>query len=233
MKSKPNFHILHLDLSDQHLKKLADGKGILLNGGMIGEGGHPIHLSTKQKNAILRKTSKGKKHTLKFDPDEYHQNIELQEGGALWKHVGKFFKNAGRKIGEFYKEHLKDSVGPSIKNIVKTATEKVVPLALSGLTSTISPEFTPLVAPLYQKIGEKAGESLTKKIGKSTGLYETGSGIMVPINHTSQKPPPSVKDLTGHGLFLSSSSGNGLYLKSGAGFRVRKHPDPRMNPLIR
>jgi hypothetical protein len=231
MKSK--YHILHVNLSDQHLKKLADGKGILLNGGMLSEqGGHPIHLSTKQKNAILRKTSKGKKHTLKFDPDEYHQNIELQEGGALWKHVGKFFKNAGKKIGQFYRENLKEPVGSKLKEAVRVGVEKVIPMALSGLTGLVSPETVPLVEPLLQKVGEKVAPKITKFVGDKTGLYE-GGGIMVSTNHPSQNPPASVKDLTGNGLFLSSSSGSGLYLKSGAGFRVRKHPDYRQNPLIR
>jgi hypothetical protein len=227
------FNIVHLKLDDKHLRKLADGKGILLNNQMIGEGGHPIHLSTKQKNAILRKTAKGKKHTLKFEPDEYHQNIELQEGGALFKHINRFIKNAGKKIGEFYKEHLKQPVGSKIKEGIKAGVEKVIPMALSGLTGLVSPETVPLVAPLFEKVGEKVAPKITKFVGDKTGLYE-GSGIMVHPNHPAMTPPPSVRDLTGNGLFLSSSSGSGLYLKGqGAGFKVQKHPNPRMNPLIR
>lgn len=228
------FHIVHLSLDDKHLRKLADGKGILLNGGMLSEQGHPIHLSLKQKNAIYRKVAKGKKHTLKFDPDEYHQNIELQtDGGALFKHLGKFFKTAGKKIGEFYKEHLKEPVGSKIKEGIKAGVEKVIPMALSGITGIVSPETVPLVQPLFEKIGEKVAPKITKFVGEKTGLYE-GSGIMVHPNHPAMSPPPSVRDLTGNGMFLSSSSGSGLYLRGqGAGFKVRQHPNPRLNPLVR
>jgi hypothetical protein len=232
MKSK-KFHILHVNLDDKHLRKLADGKGILLNGGMLSDQGHPIHISTKQKNALHRKIAKEKKHTLKFDPDEYHANIELQEGGALFKHINRFIRNAGKKIGEFYKEHLKQPVGSKIKEGIKAGVEKVIPMALSGLTGLVSPETVPLVQPLFEKVGEKVAPKITKFVGDKTGLYE-GSGIMILPTHPSQNPPPSVKDLTGNGLFLASSSGSGLYLKGGSSsFKVRRHPNPRFTPLVR
>jgi hypothetical protein len=235
MKSK-HFHIVHINLDDKHLRKLADGKGIMLNGGMLSDQGHPIHLSTKQKNAIHKKVSKGKKHTLKFDPDEYHANIELQEGGALFKHLNRFIRNAGKKIAEFYRENLREPVGSKIKDVVKTTAEKIIPMALSGITGLVSPETVPLINPLLEKVGEKVAPKITKFVGDKTGLYETGSGIMVLPDHPSQNPPASVRDLTGRGLFLSGSGqdGKGLYLRGeGASFKIRKHPNPRFNPLVR
>lgn len=232
---KKQYHIVKIDLKDAHLRKLADGKGLMLSGGMLSENGHPIHISTKQKNAIIRKHGKGKKHILKFSPDEYHENIELQEGGALFKHIGRFIKNAGKKIGEIYREHIRPTLGPALKEGVKKTIEKVIPKALTGLTGIVAPEFAPAVAPLYEKIGEKASQPITDYIGEKTGAYGlrlAGSGIMIPPSEIpkAQVAPDQVSK-GGKGLIMGK--GSGLYLHSrGAGFPARKVSDYRLHPKV-
>jgi hypothetical protein len=231
---KKQYHIVKIDLKDSHLRSLADGKGLMLSGGMISENGHPIYLSAKQKNAIARKHAKGKKHTLKFDPDEYHQNIELQEGGALFKHIGRFIKNAGKKIGELYREHIRPTLGPALKEGVKKTIEKVIPKALTGITGVVAPEFAPAVAPLYEKIGEKASQPITDYIGAKTGAYglALGGGIMIPPDKIpkAQVAPDVVSG--GKGLIMGKG-GNGLYMHGrGVGFPNRSVRDYRMHPKV-
>lgn len=233
--TKKQYHILNIDLNDSHLRKLADGKGLMLSGGMISEKGHPIHLSSRQKSAITRKHAKGKKHILKFSPDEYHQNIELQEGGALFRHIGKFIKNAGKKIGELYREHIRPTLGPALKEGVKKTIESVVPKALTGLTGLVAPELAPAVAPLYQKIGEKVSQPITDYVGDKTGAYglrlTSGEGIMIPpaAIPKAQVAPDNVSG--GKGLIMGK--GSGLYMHSkGSGFPARSVKDYRMHPHI-
>lgn len=234
---KKQYHILNIDLKDSHLRKLSDGKGLVLSGGMITEKGHPIHVSTKQMNAIKRKHSQGKRHILKFSPDEYHQNIEIQEGGALWKHFGRFIKNGAKKIGELYRDHIKPTLGPALKEGVRKTVESVVPKVLTGLTTMVAPEFAPVVAPLYDKIGQKASEPITDYIGKTTKAYglENRSGfnsVMIPAQDTPKaQVAPDFAPNRGSGLIMSS--GSGLYLKgAGSTFPQKSVRDYRLNPPI-
>lgn len=146
---------IHLD-PVKH-KRLLKGHTVQLSKAYLSGGaGSPVDivLSDRKQKAIAKARRLGKGYRLSLDPME-------MEGEGL-RDFFKTIKKGAKKVGQFYKKHLKEDVGPLLKKGVKTALDAGV-VALSAA----QPELAPALGVLNEKLGDK----VVKAIGDTTGAY--------------------------------------------------------------
>lgn len=188
---------MKLKLSDPQLKKLAMGEGVVVKPSHVCESsGHPIMMHKRTINTIVAKHNKGKSHILKLSPAEMKLNkIEIVEGGRIrWGHLGRIVGKATKKALEYYREHIRPEIGPTLRKLVTDTTTKVLPkIATAAVTALGGPTIGALADPFINNVAEEYSEPIADKVSKLTGAYglpptKVTYGKTLPAGHQQLKP---------------------------------------------
>lgn len=166
----------NLKLTDAQLRKLSMGQGITIKKSMLVGEGYPIHMSDAMHKKIEKVHKGGKCCILKMGPAELEGNgVEMLEGGRItWRGIGRTLRKGAKAAAKFYKENIKDEVGPGLRRLVKKGVEQGLPAVADALVSlTGNPELAMMVDPVVRRFAQKASEPVANFISKKTGAFGT------------------------------------------------------------
>lgn len=161
-----------IPMTDAQMRKLAKGQGVRINP-KSGCTAYDVWCTGDKCRRMERMMTKGKGFTLKLSPEEMDENIEMEGGRINWKKIGKTLRSTAAAVGKFYREKIRPTVGPKIKEAVKKAIEEGIPLAGEYLGAvTGQPEIVAAAkSGPVRRFAKKTAEKGTEKIGKLTGAF--------------------------------------------------------------
>ena len=88
------YHAVPVELSQQHIKKLAEGQSVKLSHENLSGDAHTIHLTTSQARRYMKALNSNKSLTLKFSARQLKHNMKqsAQTGSGLWDSLRDFAK---------------------------------------------------------------------------------------------------------------------------------------------
>ena len=178
-------------LTDAQLRKLVSGQGIMIKKECMGCGDmymlHPMKI-----RRMMTAMKKGKGMRLTFSPDEMAANeIEIEGGRINFGRIGRAIRKGAAKVGELYREYVRPTVGPALKQLVEKGISKGATKAVeAGLTAVGAPELAAIAGPEIQRGIEKyVTQPASEFIQKKTGAY----GIKKSMPKKKKNPKPSPK----------------------------------------
>lgn len=175
--------IAHIQLSDQHLVKLAKGKGIFVKKEMMMDKDAPIHVAESKLRKMMKNHSKGMKFTLKLSPEELMENgVEMEGGRINWRHLGRSvlsgIKKAAQVTAKVYREHVRPHISEGLKTAVSKGLEN---LGVAGVDAALTAVGAPELAAIAQNkirngVRHYVSEPATEAIRKSTGAFGIKKG---------------------------------------------------------
>lgn len=162
---------IKLPLTDTQLRKLAKGQGVRVSPSSNCSA-YDIWCKAGKCKRMERMMTKGKGFTVKLDPEEMDENVEIEGGRINWKKLGRTLRSTAKSVGKFYREKVRPVVGPEIRKAVSTAIEKGIPLVADAIgVATGNPEIVAAAQPAIQKLAKQASKKGTEKISKLTGAF--------------------------------------------------------------
>lgn len=200
-----------IPLTDAQLRKLARGQGVRIKPTAKCTA-YDVWCDAKKCKRMQRQMTKGKGYSLKLDPKEMEANeIEVEEGGRInWRKIGRTLRSTAKAAAKFYREKIRPTVGPKIRQAVKTAIEEGIPLAGEYLGAiTGQPEIVAAAkSPAVKRFAEKTAKSGTEKLSKLTGAF--GLSMKKPLSkqiyemeHTEQVKPSKFQLQDNYSGFLN------------------------------
>lgn len=166
----------NLKLTDAQLRKLSMGQGITVKKAMLEGKGYDIKMSDAMHKKIEKMHSGGKCCILKMGKEELEGNgVEILEGGRInWSGIGRTLRKGAKAAANFYKDHVKDEVGPGLRRLVKKGVEQGLPAVADALVSLSgNPELVSMVDPVVRRLARRASEPVADFISKKTGAFGT------------------------------------------------------------
>jgi len=156
-----------LDLTKPQMEKLVKFKPVKLSKSrLLRKKGLPLQLPKDLAMKILNSRMKGKGCVLKL-----RNNKEIEGSGLLdfLKSAGKVIEKGAQKAAKFYRDELREDLGPLLKNIAEKGT-----LAGTQLAGTI-----PYVGSDIAEWGRsEKRKNLTDRLGRKAGLWTEGQGLV-------------------------------------------------------
>lgn len=84
------FHVAHVHLSPTQVQKLMRGHNIRLTHANLMKASHPVHLTKRQHNKLMKHKKLGRGMMLQFSPKQVRHH--LKHGGSIFSKIGNFFK---------------------------------------------------------------------------------------------------------------------------------------------
>lgn len=164
---------IKLPLTDAQMRKLAKGQGVRVNP-KAGCTAYDVWCTGDKCRRMERMMTKGKGFSLKFSPEEMDENVDIEEGGRInWKKIGRTLRSTAKAVGKFYREKIRPTVGPKIREAVQKAIEVGIPLAGEYLGAvTGQPEIVAAAkSEPVKKFAERTAKRGTEKLSKLTGAF--------------------------------------------------------------
>ena len=161
-----------LVLTDRQLHRLSKGEGVALKHSNMGKG-DDIYMSVVKHRRLAKAHEKGKGFRLTLAPDELEHQIFLDGTGIHWHKIGRAIKHGAQWLGKQYREHIRPTVGPALKELVEKGISNAATKGVEGaLTYLGAPELAAIAAPeIKEGINNYITHPLSNIIKVKTGAY--------------------------------------------------------------